>query len=77
MPKRIGEILLEKGVITAEQLQEALGKQPQANMYLCQILIRMGVPMMEVEDALAEQRRQRAQEQRTRESQALDQRARL
>lgn len=69
MAKRIGEILLKKGVIKAEQLKEALDKQPKANMYLCQILIRMGVPMMEIEDALAEQRRQRAKEQRARERQ--------
>jgi hypothetical protein len=70
MAKRIGEILLKKGVITAEQLKEALNRQPKANTYLCQILIRMGVPMMEIEDALADQRRQRASEQRARERKA-------
>jgi hypothetical protein len=70
MAKRIGEILLDRGVITEDQLQEALRKQPGANMYLCQILIRMGVPMMEIEDALAEQRRQRAMDRKIRETDA-------
>jgi len=70
MAKRIGEILLDRGVITADQLQEALRRQPGANMYLCQILIRMGVPMMEIEDALAEQRRQRAKDHKIRETDA-------
>jgi len=77
MAKRIGEILLDRGVITEDQLQEALRRQPGANMYLCQILIRMGVPMMEIEDALAEQRRQRAMERKLRQSEAHGEQARL
>jgi len=59
MMKRLGEILLERGVISKSQLEQAMLRQPGMNTYIGQVLIRMGVPMMEIEDALAEQRRRR------------------
>lgn len=66
MAKRVGEILLERGVITKAQLEEALRRQPGEATYIGQVLIRMGVPMMEIEDAIAEQRRMRARERKSR-----------
>jgi len=59
MMKRLGEILLERGVINKSQLEQAMLRQPRMNTFIGQVLIRMGVPMMEIEDALAEQRRRR------------------
>ncbi|MBN2082014.1 hypothetical protein JW859_07385 [bacterium] len=59
MMKRLGEILLERGVISKSQLEQAMLRQPRMNTFIGQVLIRMGVPMMEIEDALAEQRRLR------------------
>jgi hypothetical protein len=77
MAKRLGEILLERGVISKEKLEEALRRQPAEATYLGQVLIRMGVPMMEIEDAIAEQRRQRARERQARSAEHRADSARL
>ena len=50
--KRIGEILLERGIITAAQLQKALAHQQQHGGLLGQIFIEMGF-VTEQEVALA------------------------
>ena len=50
--KRIGEILLERGVITHAQLQKALGHQKEHGGLLGQVLIELGA-VTEEEVALA------------------------
>jgi type IV pilus assembly protein PilB len=40
--KRLGELLLEQGVITSQQLQDALERQKQESLPLGETLIRMG-----------------------------------
>lgn len=41
-PHRLGDILLEKGVITEEQLKNALDKQKKTGDYLGEVLIHLG-----------------------------------
>ena len=41
--KKIGEILMEKGLINQEQLDEALNDQLRSKDYLGAILIRRGI----------------------------------
>lgn len=41
--KKLGEILLEKGIITEEQLKEALQEQEKTGISLGQILIDRGL----------------------------------
>ncbi|HHW08149.1 MAG TPA: Flp pilus assembly complex ATPase component TadA [Clostridia bacterium] len=54
--KRLGEILLEKGLLTKEGLEEALQLQQVTQERLGRILIRLGlVPEKEITAALAEQ----------------------
>ena len=55
--KRIGDILLERGAISREQLESALQRQKTDNRLLGVILVDMGVPQERVAQALAEQRR--------------------
>ncbi|OUN01625.1 MAG: hypothetical protein BAA02_06770 [Paenibacillaceae bacterium ZCTH02-B3] len=40
--KRLGELLAEAGIITEEQLQEALGEQQKRSMRLGDVLISRG-----------------------------------
>ena len=58
MRKRLGEILIDFGVIDEHQLNRALDKQKEMSTCLGEVLVRMGLPMWDVEAALAEQRRQ-------------------
>ena len=55
--KRIGDILLERGTISREQLEIALQRQKADNRLLGAILVDMGIPQERVAQALAEQRR--------------------
>ena len=57
MKKRLGDILIDFGVIDESQLKRALKRQQQLSTRLGEVLIRMGLPMWDVEAALAEQRR--------------------
>ena len=57
MRKRLGEILIEYGVINDNQLSRALDKQKKICTRLGEVFVRMGLPMWDVEAALAEQRR--------------------
>ncbi len=41
--KRIGEILLQRGVLEAEQLEQALSAQREEKMLLGEVLLRMGI----------------------------------
>jgi len=59
MRKRLGDILIDFGVIDDSQLNRALKRQQQLSTRLGEVLIRMGLPMWDVEAALAEQRRSR------------------
>ena len=56
MRRRLGEILIERGSISESQLDEALRAQPRHSTYIGQVLFRQGVPLWDIEDALAEQR---------------------
>lgn len=54
--KRLGEMLLEKGLLTQESLNEALNVQQTTGERLGRILVRLGqVPEREITAALAEQ----------------------
>lgn len=54
--KRLGEILLEKGLLNKESLDEALSVQQTTRERLGRILVRLGlVPEKEITSALAEQ----------------------
>ena len=57
MPKRMGEILVDRGVIDEELLWAALAKQPTQCTCLGEVLARLGVSRMEIEAAAAERRR--------------------
>lgn len=53
---RLGEILIERGLITEEQLQEALEQQKQSRELIGQVLIKLGyVHERDVLEALGEQ----------------------
>ncbi|MFH1578386.1 MAG: hypothetical protein ABIC18_04885 [Candidatus Omnitrophota bacterium] len=55
-PKRIGEILIEKGIITEAQLHDALQEQKLGNGFLGSILIKKGlIDGINLAQALAEQ----------------------
>ncbi len=56
MHRRIGEILIDRGLISEIQLDKALRLQTEQQTYLGQVLYRIGVPMWHIEDALREQR---------------------
>jgi hypothetical protein len=54
--RRIGSILLERGVITESQLEEALARQLETGQMLGEILVLVyGVSRLELADALTEQ----------------------
>ncbi|MCM8800530.1 MAG: hypothetical protein NC912_00730 [Candidatus Omnitrophica bacterium] len=56
MPKRLGEILLEKGLITEAQLYDALAEQSLSNKFLGTILVTKGwITEHQLMEALAEQ----------------------
>lgn len=57
MRKQLGEILIGFGVIDEGQLKRALRKQQEMATRLGEVLVRMGLPIWDVEAALAEQRR--------------------
>ena len=42
MPKRIGEILVERGIINSEQLQEVLKEQKMTKEFIGNVLLRRG-----------------------------------
>jgi type IV pilus assembly protein PilB len=50
--KNLGQILVERGTITREQLETALERQKQNKIYLGQILIDMGISSNEINDVL-------------------------
>lgn len=50
--KNLGQILVERGTITREQLKTALEVQKQSKTYLGQILIEMGISSNEINDVL-------------------------
>jgi len=50
--KHLGQILMERGVITGEQLETALASQKKNRKYLGQILIEMGISSHEINDVL-------------------------
>lgn len=50
--KHLGQILMERGVITGEQLKMALEVQKKSKKYLGQILIEMGISSHEINDVL-------------------------
>ena len=50
--KHLGQILVERGVITREQLEMALSEQKKNKIYLGQILIDMGISAHEINDVL-------------------------
>ena len=55
MKKKFGEILLEKGVITEQQLSEGLEKQKLTGRTLGETLVKLGfVPREEMEKHLKE-----------------------
>lgn len=55
-PKRIGEILIEKGLITEAQLHDALQEQRISDGFLGSIMVKMGwINKRDLAEALAEQ----------------------
>ena len=51
--KQLGEILLEKGIISKSQLEAALKKQSrEKGKYLGQILMEIGVPQEKINEIL-------------------------
>lgn len=57
-PKRLGEYLLEKGIITAEQLREGLKVADEKNQRLGEVLVDMGyISLRQMTEAIIEQQR--------------------
>jgi hypothetical protein len=54
--RRLGELLLERGLISQRELEQALARQQMTGAFLGELLVEMGfVPLDAVLDALAEQ----------------------
>jgi type IV pilus assembly protein PilB len=55
-PKRIGELLIDNGLITEDQLDDALNEQKRTKEFLGSILIKMGyITDEDLTEALSEQ----------------------